>query len=91
MTSPVLHDAEHRRPPTKPVPRQLVQEVDRYLQAAGNRPVHVSELCGHFAVSRRTLHRAFHDVLGIAPITFLRRKRLNDVHTILLGQADAVR
>ena len=87
MTAPILRDAEHRRPPSKPVPRRLVQEIDRFLHAAGNRAVHISELCAHFGVSRRTLHRAFHDVLGIAPITFLRRKRLNDVHTILLGQA----
>jgi AraC-like DNA-binding protein len=62
----------------------LVREVDRYLAAAGNRPVHVSELCQHFHVHRRTLHRAFIDVLGMPPITFARRKRLGDVHTALL-------
>jgi transcriptional regulator GlxA family with amidase domain len=48
------------------------------------RPIHVSELCEHFNVTRRSLYRAFEDVLGLAPITFLRRKRLGDVHTALL-------
>jgi transcriptional regulator GlxA family with amidase domain len=35
-------------------------------------------------VSRRTIHRAFHDVMGIGAITFLRNKRLGDVHSALL-------
>jgi transcriptional regulator GlxA family with amidase domain len=64
--------------------RKLVSEVDRYLIDAGNRPIHVSELCAKFSVHRRMLHRAFNDVLGMPPITFLRRKRLGDVHTALL-------
>jgi AraC-like DNA-binding protein len=62
----------------------LVRDIDCYLGEAGNRPVHRSELCEKFKVSRRSLHRAFNDVLGIPPITFLRRKRLGDVHTALL-------
>jgi len=33
--------------------------------------------------SRRTLHRAFHDVLGIGPIAFLRHHRLGSVHSRL--------
>ncbi|WLB66049.1 helix-turn-helix domain-containing protein [Bradyrhizobium japonicum] len=63
---------------------ELVCEVDRYLYAVGNRPVHISELCQHFSVHRRMLHRAFIDVLGMPPITFARRKRLGDVHWALL-------
>jgi transcriptional regulator GlxA family with amidase domain len=63
--------------------RKLVSEVDRYLIDAGNRPIHVSELCAKFSVHRRMLHRAFNDVLGMPPITFLRRKRLGDVHAAL--------
>jgi AraC family ethanolamine operon transcriptional activator len=48
--------------------RELVRRIDRYLIAAGAGPVHISELCEHFKVSRRTLH--FRDVLGIGPIAF---------------------
>lgn len=62
----------------------LVRKVDRFLADAGPRPVHVGELCAVFDVPRRTLHRAFDDVLGMPPIAFLRRKRLSDVHAALL-------
>jgi AraC-like DNA-binding protein len=61
---------------------ELVQQIDRYLVAAEG-PVHVAELTGNFRVPRRTMMRAFHDVLGIPPITFLRNKRLGDVHSEL--------
>lgn len=63
---------------------KLVRDVDRYLMEAGDRPVHVSELCEVFKVARRTLFHAFDDVLGIPPITFMRRKRLGEVHAALL-------
>jgi AraC-like DNA-binding protein len=63
---------------------RLVAEVDGYLVDAGSRPIHISELCEKFDVGRRMLHRAFIDVLGMPPITFLRHKRLGDVHTALL-------
>jgi AraC-like DNA-binding protein len=62
----------------------LVRDVDRYIDEAGSRPIHISELCEHFHVHRRRLHRAFDEVLGVPPITFLRRKRLSDVHSALL-------
>lgn len=67
---------------------RLVREVDRYMIEAGNRPVSISELVAHFNVPRRTLHRTFVDVLGMPPISFLRRKRLGDVHTALLMTDD---
>jgi AraC family ethanolamine operon transcriptional activator len=63
---------------------ELVHRVDRYLIAAGTRPVHIAELCETLGVSRRTLHRAFVDVRGNPPITCLRRKRLDDVRGALL-------
>ena len=64
--------------------RELVRRIDRYLIAAGSRPIYISELCETFKVRRRTLHRAFNAVMGIPPITFLRRMRLNAVHAALL-------
>lgn len=72
---------------------RLVREIDGYLVRAGTRPVHVSELCEVFCVPRRSLFQAFHDVLGVPPITFLRRKRLGDVHRVLKqgGPADRVK
>ena len=68
---------------TLPSALRLVHNVEDYLAAAESRPVHVSELCAAFRVSRRGLHRAFHDVFGIGPVTFLRHKRLCAIHCAL--------
>ena len=62
---------------------RLVREVENYLNEHSQRPVHISELCAMLRTSRRTLHRAFHDVLGIGPIAFLRHHRLCSVHSRL--------
>ena len=55
---------------------QAGTQIDRYLIAAGSRPVFIAEICETFKVRRRSLYRAFNDVMGIPPITYLRRKRL---------------
>lgn len=68
---------------TLPSALRLVHNVEDYLAAADTRPVHVSELCAALRVSRRGLHRAFHDVFGIGPVTFLRHKRLCAIHSTL--------
>ena len=77
----------HALPPDSrgllPSATHLVGKVDDYLEAVGVRPVHVSELCAYLNVSRRTLHRAFYDVLGLGPITYLRHKRLCAIHSVL--------
>jgi AraC family ethanolamine operon transcriptional activator len=62
---------------------RLAREVERYVDARPDAPVHISEICAAFRVSRRTLHRAFHDAVGIGPVAFLRRKRLCAVHSVL--------
>ncbi|WP_407165820.1 helix-turn-helix domain-containing protein [Bradyrhizobium sp. ORS 111] len=66
-----------------PSAMKLVRDVEDYLQQAGIRPVHVSEICSVLRLSRRSLHRAFHEVFGIGPVTFLRHKRLCAIHSIL--------
>ncbi len=66
-----------------PSAMQLVGKVDDYLAATGLRPVHISEICAHLNVTRRTLHRAFFDALGLGPITYLRYKRLCAIHSVL--------
>ena len=70
-----------------PSARRLIRRVEDYLDAAGTRPVHVSEICAALGVSRRTLHRAFQEVFGIGPVSFLRHKRLCAVHSILRESA----
>ncbi|MBR1121129.1 helix-turn-helix domain-containing protein [Bradyrhizobium lablabi] len=72
---------------TLPSALRLVHNVEDYLAAADARPVHVSEICTAFRVSRRGLHRAFHEVFGIGPVTFLRHKRLCAIHSALKESA----
>jgi AraC-like DNA-binding protein len=62
---------------------RLVRDVEQHVKSHSHRAVHVSEICTAFGVSRRTLHRAFHDVLGIGPIAFLRHHRLCSIHARL--------
>lgn len=71
--------------PAEPLPSatRLVRSVEHYVDTAGARPVHISEICAEFGVSRRSLHRAFDEVLSMGPVTFLRRKRLCNIHSDL--------
>lgn len=66
---------------------RVVHGVDDFLRAHGAAPVHISQLCQALNVSRRTLHRAFHETLGVGPVTYLRRQRLSAVRTALLANA----
>ena len=70
-----------------PSARRLIRRVEDYLDTTGTRPVHVSEICAALGVSRRTLHRAFQEVFGLGPVSFLRHKRLCAVHSILRDSA----
>ena len=83
ITATAMHSrpAEVREP--LPSVTRLIQNVEHYTNAAGTRPVHISEICAQCGVSRRSLHRAFHEVLGIGPVTYLQRKRLCDIHSVL--------
>ena len=82
LTAPIRDGIDYR-PARLLSPEKLVREADHFLIEQHRRPIHVSELCEHFHMHRRTLHRIFHDVLGIAPITLLRQIRLSAVHTRL--------
>ena len=62
---------------------RLVSEAEDYIDASHGRPVHISELCCALKVSRRSLHRAFTDTLGIGPAAYLRRRRLSAIRSIL--------
>jgi AraC family ethanolamine operon transcriptional activator len=62
---------------------RLVSEAEDYVNAAGGRPVHISELCCALKASRRTLHRAFADTLGMGPVAYLRSRRLSAVRSVL--------
>ena len=83
VTGTIVHSLPPDTRRALPSAMQLVGKVDDYLEAAGLRPVHVSEICAQLNVSRRSLHRAFFEVLGLGPITYLRHKRLCAIHSVL--------
>jgi AraC-like DNA-binding protein len=83
MAGPIVHSLAPDTRGSFPSAMQLVRNVEAYLEAAGPRPVHISEICAELNISRRTLHRAFFDFLGVGPATFLRQKRLCAIHSIL--------
>lgn len=83
MTAPLLSNEFADRDGAMLSARRIVDKVEDYLEATGLRPVHISEICNEVHVSRRTLHRAFNDVIGIGPVAFLRCRRLCCVHSIL--------
>ncbi|WFU28903.1 helix-turn-helix domain-containing protein [Bradyrhizobium sp. CB1717] len=83
MAANVMSSLPPDDPGRLPSARRLIRKVEEYLDQAGTRPVHVSEICAAFMVSRRTLHRAFQEVFGLGPVTFLRHKRLCTIHSIL--------
>jgi AraC family ethanolamine operon transcriptional activator len=62
---------------------RVVSETEDYIDSSDGRPVHISELCDALRVSRRSLHRAFTDTLGIGPAAYLRRRRLSAIRSIL--------
>jgi AraC family ethanolamine operon transcriptional activator len=72
-----------------PSAMKLVRSVEDYLQAVGDRPTHISEICARLGLSRRSLHRAFHEIVGIGPGAFLRHKRMCTVHSILKASSPA--
>lgn len=70
-------------------PARLVKRAQEYLERAGSTPVHISELLSALRVSRRSLHRAFDEVLGIPPMTYLRHRRLCAARILLTESVDA--
>lgn len=63
---------------------RVVRDVEDFIDGVDTDcPVHIWELCSALRVSRRTLHRAFHDTLGIGPLAYLRLRRLSAAHRLL--------
>lgn len=61
----------------------LVFRIREYVLSRRDEPVTVSDLCRDFYVSRRTLQNAFHNVVGMSPVSYLRAVRLNGVRRML--------
>lgn len=64
--------------------RAIVERARQYILANRDSPPSVSDLSAYLKMSRRGLHHAFMNVLGISPVTFLRYVRLHGVRKDLL-------
>jgi AraC-like DNA-binding protein len=83
MTATILENVPSDRDSAPSPATRIVSKVEDYIAAAGSRPIHISEICNAVHLSRRTLHRAFHDAIGIGPVAFLRDKRLCAIRSVL--------
>jgi AraC-like DNA-binding protein len=83
MSASIVEGMPSQRDGPLPSALKVVRQVEEYLDAAEPAPIHISQICNYMHLSRRTLHRAFNDALGIGPIAFLRHRRLCAVHTAL--------
>ena len=66
---------------------QLVQQAEQLMLEHVNHTITVDMLCAALYVSRRTLHNAFREVVGVGPMTYLKIQRMKQVHH-QLEQAD---
>jgi AraC-like DNA-binding protein len=66
--------------------RRLRQAHDFFLDHL-HEPIYLDDLCAELNLTRRGVENLFRDLLGIAPLTYFRRKRLNEVrHTLLQSE-----
>ncbi len=79
----VLHAFPQDSQEWVPSSGRLVHDVEACIAAVHDGPIHISEVCQQFGVSRRSLYRAFDEVLGMGPVKFLRQKRLCKIHSAL--------
>jgi len=82
----LLARVEENKPSRKAhaVQRTIVERARNYVLANRENPLTVSDLCFHLRMSRRGLHHAFMNVLGVNTITFLRYVKLHGVKKDLL-------
>lgn len=66
---------------------QVVRAARDFIFAHVHEPIRVLDLCRATRVSRRALQDSFSHVLGVAPLAYLRRIRLNGARDALLRGA----
>jgi AraC family transcriptional regulator, ethanolamine operon transcriptional activator len=62
----------------------LVKRCQDLIDASGETPLSILDLCEHLRVSRRTLQNSFQAVTGMRPVEYLRNLRLNAVRRRLI-------
>jgi AraC family ethanolamine operon transcriptional activator len=64
---------------------RIVRGAEDFLESGGARQaVQIEDICVALNISRRTLYRAFHDLLDISPKAYLRLKNMSAARARLL-------
>lgn len=61
----------------------IVRKAEDWIEGQNLTSVNISDLCKAICISRRTLHRAFNETLGLGPMHYIMLKRLSAVRAIL--------
>lgn len=69
----------------------LVKRCQELIDASGDTPLSILDLCEHLRVSRRTLQNSFQAVTGMRPVEYLRNLRLNAVRRRLNSTSTCTR
>lgn len=69
---------------------RVVERARRYIMDHLERPLSIDALAQAAFTSRRTLHRAFLDVLGETPQSYVRKLRLNRIRHDLATEREAI-
>ena len=67
----------------------IVAQCHRMVEAAGDAPPGVEQLCAQLRTSRRTLQNSFRQVADSTPVHYLRSVRLNAVRRLLMSTSAA--
>ncbi|MCU0573686.1 MAG: helix-turn-helix domain-containing protein [Syntrophobacteraceae bacterium] len=63
---------------------RLLRKADEYLRSHGKRSITMRELSRATGAGEGALRRAFEDILGLPPVSYLRLLRLNGIHQELM-------
>lgn len=69
--------------PARTASGSVVDDVVDYIEAALEEPLGAADLAAHAGVSERTLFATFQRELGVSPMAYLRRRRLDRVREVL--------
>lgn len=70
---------------------RIVARARAYIDAHLDQPIAIDDLAAASFASRRTLHRAFVEVLGETPLAYVLKLRLNRIRRDLASPAEALR
>lgn len=63
---------------------RIVRGVEDFLDGGARQGAQVEDICRALNVSRRTLYRVFHDILGVSPKAYLRLRNMSAARARLL-------